>query len=199
MKRSKSWLVAALALAICGAPALAQQSGQNVRGTIAGFDGKVLAVKTGTGDMAMVEVPETARISTTAPFGKADIKPGMTLGVTTVTRADGKIVAIDVRPIPPAAPKGLSPYDLAPQATMTNAVLEGVVSGADGDALNLDYGSGKVMVLMTDETAMSRAVPGAAADLKTGETVYVFARPGDGGKLAAVRVQVSKDGVKPTQ
>jgi hypothetical protein len=199
MHAIRNCLALAIVVALCGVPALAQQANQNVRGTISAFDGKVLAIKTSAGSMAMVEVPESARISTTAPFGKADIKPGMTLGVTTVQRADGAIVAIDVRPIPPAARLGLSPYDLAPQSTMTNAKLEGVVAGATGDALALDYGSGKVNVLLTDQTAMSRAVAGSLDDLKTGETVYVFANRGEDGKLAAVRVQVSKDGVKPTQ
>ena len=123
----------------------------------------------------------------------------MTLGVTTVKRADGATVAIDVRPIPATAKKGLSPYDLAPHATMTNGVLEGVVSGADGEELSLDYGTGKIKVLMTEATTMSRAVPGSAADLKAGKTVYVYAARDAAGKLTAVRVHVSKDGVKPTQ
>jgi hypothetical protein len=45
---------------------------------------------------------------------------------------------------------------------------------------------------------MSQAVPGTREDLKPGETIYVAARD-EGGKLTALRVQVSKDGVKPTQ
>ena len=46
---------------------------------------------------------------------------------------------------------------------------------------------------------MSQAVPGARTDLKAGETVFAATRRDDTGKLTALRVQVSKDGVKPTQ
>ena len=46
---------------------------------------------------------------------------------------------------------------------------------------------------------MSQSMPGSRSDIKPGETVFVAARAGDGGMFTAVRVQVSKDGVKPTQ
>ena len=138
-------------------------------------------------------------ISTTKSFSMTDVKPGMVLGVTTVKRADGVVVAIDVRPIPPAAPQGLSPWDLAPDAVMTNAVVEGTVASAGGQQLTLNYKTGTVTALIGPETAMSQAAPGAREDLKVGETVFVFARKGADDKIVAARVQVGKDGVKPTQ
>jgi hypothetical protein len=48
-------------------------------------------------------------------------------------------------------------------------------------------------------TPMSQSVPGARTDLKPGETVFAATRRDDAGKLTAARIQVSKDGVKPTQ
>lgn len=178
-------------------PAVAQQATANIRGTVAGFDGKVIAIKMKDGGDLAVDLPETVNVAVTRPFTMADVKPGMTLGVTTVVR-DDKIVAIDVRPIPPAAPPGLSPYDLAPQSTMTNAVLEASVAASGGDELTLNYKTGTVKVLVPPGTPMSQSAPGSRADIKPGETIYVFAR-NEGGKYTAVRVQVSKDGVKPTQ
>ena len=82
---------------------------------------------------------------------------------------------------------------------MTNAVVEGTVASANGQELTLNYKSGTVTALVVPETAMSQAVAGSRDDLKAGETVFVFARTGDGGKVVAARVQVSKDGIKPTQ
>ena len=67
-----------------------------------------------------------------------------------------------------------------------------------GNEITLNYKSGTIKVLVVPETAMSQAAPGKREDLKAGETVYVAARA-EGDKLTAVRVQVSKDGVKPTQ
>jgi len=69
-----------------------------------------------------------------------------TLGVTTVQRGDGSTVAIAIRPIPAATPLGLSPFDLAPGPTMTNAMLEGQAVSVSGSELVLKYKSGTVRV-----------------------------------------------------
>jgi hypothetical protein len=182
-----------------GLAALAQQQNLNVRGTIAAFDGKVLSVRTKAGGDVSVELPEAVNVSTTKAFGLSDIKPGMALAATTVKRADGTVVAIDLRPIPPTASQGLTPYDLAPDSTMTNAILEGVVETSGGRELTLNYKTGIVKVLVTPATTMSQSAPGSRADLKLGETVFAVARKSEGDKLTALRVQVSKDGLKPTQ
>lgn len=189
-------MIGLVTLGAAAGPALAQQA-SNIRGTVSGFDGKVIAIKTNAGSEVSVDLPEAVNVAVTRPFTMADVKPGMTLGVTTVVR-DDKIVAIDVRPIPPAAPPGLTPYDLAPQSTMTNAVLEASVAATGGNELTLNYKTGTVKVLVPPGTPMSQAAAGSRADIKPGEAIYVFART-EGGKTTAVRVQVSKDGVKPTQ
>ncbi len=191
--------IAACVAVIGSAAAFAQQQSVNIRGTISAFDGKMLSVKTKAGSDVSVELPEAVNVATTKAFGMNDIKHGMVLGVTTVKRADGTVVAIDVRPIPPAATQGLSPHDLAPDSTMTNASVEGVVAAAGGQELTLNYKTGSVKALVTSATTMSQSAPGSRADLKPGETVYVLARKGEGGALTAVRVQVSKDGINPTQ
>jgi hypothetical protein len=54
-------------------------------------------------------------------------------------------------------------------------------------------------VLVPPGTPMSQAVPGSRADILLGETVFIVARPGADDKLTAVRVQVSTNGIKPTQ
>ncbi|MDB5570096.1 MAG: hypothetical protein JWN93_1279 [Hyphomicrobiales bacterium] len=197
MMFKKLALGAALVLASAGA--FAQQQNVNLRGVIAAVEANALSVRTNDGRTIMVDIPEGLNVSTTKAFTMADIKPGMPLGVTTIVRPDGAVVAIDVRPIPATAPSGLSPYDLQPQSTMTNAVLEASAAKANGSELTLNYKTGTVTVLVTPETAMSQSAPGSRADLKAGEAVYVAARKGEGDRYTAVRVQVGKDGVKPTQ
>ena len=177
----------------------AAQQNVNIRGTLTGFDGKVLSVKARDGRDVQINLPENVGVNATKAFSLSDIKPNMVLGVTTVKRADGAVVAIDVRPIPPAARQGLSQYDLQPESTMTNAVFEGAVQGSSGQELTLNYQTGSIKVLVPAGTPMSQAVPGTRADLKPGEGIFVAARPGDNGSLVAVRVQVGKDGVRPTQ
>lgn len=197
MKNLSMAFLGAVAMAASVA-ALAQQS-VNVRGTITAFDGRIISVNSRDGGPVQVELPENVNVSATGPFSLADIKPGMPLGVTTVKRADGQLIAIDVRPIPPTAPLGLSPFDLQPGSTMTNALMEGAAVSTGGNELTLNYKTGTVKVLVPAGTPMSRAVPGNRADIKPGETIFVFARVMEGNRLVAARVQVSKDGLKPTQ
>lgn len=190
-------LLAGLALLASAGAAGAQQN-TNVRGTITAVEGTKVTVATREGAAVAVEVPEALEIRSTKGFTLADVKPGMALGVTTIKRADGQVVAIDVRPISATANLGLSPYDLAPESTMTNATLEGVAAASNGNEITLNYKAGSIKVLVVPQTAMSQAVPGTRADLKAGETVFIAARKA-GDMLTAVRLQVSKDGVKPTQ
>lgn len=190
----KAVLLIAAALLTAG-PAFAQNV--NVRGTVVAFDGKMLEVKTREGSDVKLELPAEMPVAATKPFTLADLAPGMVLGVTTVRRGDD-VVAIDVRPIPPAARRGRSPFDLAPESTMTNAVIEGAVAaGSNASEITLNYGDG--MVKVPPGTPMSQAVPGARSDIKPGETVFVATRREADGKLTPLRLQVSKDGVKPTQ
>ena len=83
---------------------------------------------------------------------------------------------------------------------MTNAAMEGTVSQVPGgNELMLNYQSGTVKVLVPPGTPMSQSAPGTRADLKPGEGIFVVVKPGDNGGLVATRVQVGKDGVRPTQ
>ena len=197
MKKFARALISILTMAL-GAIAYAQNT--NVRGTISAFDGKIVSVKARDGRDMQVEVPENVNVSITLPLRLSDLKPGQSVGVTTIERAsDGATVAIDVRPISAAANLGLSPYDLQPESTMTNAALEGSVQSAGGYELMLNYKSGTIKVLVPEGTPMSRAAPGERSDIKPGETIFIAARQSSDGKLTALRFQVSKDGVKPTQ
>jgi len=188
------------ALALMGAslsPVLAQQA-LNIRGTIQSFDGKLLGVETFDGRKVSIDVPADLRVTTTKPFSLSEVKPGMKLGVTTVKAPDGSTIAIDVRPISATANEGLSPYDLKPDSVMTNGIVEATVSSTKGPELTLNYKTGTVKVIVPPEATLSQPGPGALADLKVGETIFVVVTH-EGPKLNAVRAQVSKDGVKPTQ
>jgi hypothetical protein len=155
------------AVMACKALSAGSQQNVNIRGTLTGFDGRQLSVKTREGRDVQIELPDSVNVSATRAFTLADVRPGMVLGVTTVKKGNA-VVAIDVRPIPPTARQGLSPFDLQPESTMTNASLEGTVAQvAGGNELTLNYQSGTVKVLVPPGTPMSQSAPGTRADLKT--------------------------------
>ena len=192
---------AALAMGIFGVfSAAACAQNVNLRGTVTAFDGNTISIKARDGRDLKVELPDNAPVNITKRLSLAELRSGQMVGVTTVRRAsDGATVAIDVRPLSATANPGLTPYDLQPGSTMTNAALEGSVQSAGGHELTLNFKTGNVKVLVPEGTPMSQAAPGLRADIKPGEMIYVAARPDSDGKLIAVRVQVSKDGVNPTQ
>ena len=188
-----------IALLCGGAVAASAQQSVNIRGTVTAFDGSTVAVTTREGTAVEVMLPDAVNVSGTKAIALTDLKPGTVLGVTTVKRADGQLIAIDVRPIPATARLGLSPFDLQPESTMTNAALEGQLVSADGTELMLNHGAGSIKVLVPAGTPMSQAIPGNRADIKPGATIFISARRDAEGKLTAARVQVSTQGVKPTQ
>ena len=172
----------------------------NIRGTITAFDGKTLQVKDAAGKIVSIEVPDTLNVTVAKTFSLADIKPGTVLGLTTLQRPDGTVVALDIHPNPANTPLSTREYDLAPGSQMNNGKVEAVVATAtaNGTELTLNYGTGTVKALVTPQTTMSQAVPGGRSDVKVGEAVYVRART-DVTPMVATQVEVGKDGVKPTQ
>ena len=97
-----------------------------------------------------------------------------------------------------------------------NVNIRGMVTAFDGKVIDVktrDGGDVKIAlpdtvnVNATKAFTMADIKPGMVmgvttvkrADIKPGETVFVSARAGEAGTFTAVRVQVSKDGVKPTQ
>ena len=84
-----------------------------------------------------------------------------------------------------------------PGSKMTNANLQAAVASAGGNEITLKYKDGEQKILVPEGIPLARSVPGSRADLVVGEYVFVAAQAFPDGKMTALRIQVSKDGVKP--
>ena len=88
-------------------------------------------------------------VSEVYPIALADIKPGSYIGTAALPQADGSLKAIAVTVFTEAqrtVPQGHFPFNLQPQSTMTNAVVDGIVSVAGSGAarrLQLKYKDGE--------------------------------------------------------
>jgi NADPH:quinone reductase-like Zn-dependent oxidoreductase len=129
----------------------------------------------------------------------ADLKPGDYVGVTAVRGADGAPVAREVHTIARTVPEGHGPWDLEPGSTMTNATIDAPVAASGNRELTLKYKGGSQTIRIPDGIPIVTQVPADRSYLKPGEYVFVSARKEPDGSLTALRVQVSKDGVKPPQ
>jgi len=177
-------------LAIASAAVNAQEP-TRVRGTIAAFDGNVLSVNSGSGNNAAIHLSDKTVIVFTQPIALADIKPRDFLAVTSAKHGDGTLTAIDVRRFPKPLNPGHRPFDGRDDQTMTNATVSAMVQSASGRELTLTYEGGAQKIVVPEKAAISALVPGQRSQLVPGAPVNLTAASGDGGKLTAIRIQVS--------
>jgi hypothetical protein len=190
------FLPAILLLAVGAAHA---QTNVRIRGTITAVDATTLSVKSREGRDLTLLLPDSATVAVARAVAFADLKDGDYIGTTTKAGPDGIEVAIEVHYLAPTVAPGQGPWDLVPNSRMTNARVQGKVAGAAQHELTLQVGSGTQKIVVPDGTPIVRTVPGTRADLKTGEYVFVSGPASSDGALTALRIQVSKDGVRPPQ
>jgi antitoxin component of MazEF toxin-antitoxin module len=190
----KRLLLILLALA-CGAAYA--QAPSRIRGTITKMDANVMSVKTREGKNVQVTLAPDATVSVAKKATLAELKDAY-VGVTSEEK-DGKLVAVEVHAIPPAAPSGHMAWDLKPNSKMTNANLASQAKVTGGNEITMKYKDGEQKILVPPHTPVVKFEPGTLADLKKGATIFTIAKMESEGKYATGRVSVSKGGVKPPQ
>lgn len=177
------------------------QTAMRVRGTITGFDGHVLAVKTRDGNGLNIKVSEDTSVSNLIELQMNDIKQGSFVGVTAIKRGyDSAQYALEVHIFPEALRgmgEGHRDWDLEPGSTMTNANIDAIVETNNGKELALSYKGGKQKIIVAPGVPIVTFVPGDKSLLKVGAQVFIGAQQAADGTLIAQRIQVGKDSMKP--
>jgi hypothetical protein len=183
----------ALILSFLAVPGIVDaQAPLRVRGAITASDGKMISVRDPAGKTVEIQLVDKTEIVATQAITLADIKPGDFLGVTSSKRADGSLSALEVRRFPKPLNPGHRPFDGRDDQTMTNATVSATVASTSGRELTMSYEGGQQKIVVPQNAAISMLVPGERAQLVPGALVNLTAAPGADGKLAAVRIQVSK-------
>jgi hypothetical protein len=165
------------------------QAPERVRGTITAVEGSTLKVQSSKGSQD-VALGDKTEIVYTQPISIGDIKPGDFLGVTSARSADGSLTAFEIRRFPKPLSPGHRPFDGRDDQTMTNATVDTMVKSANGRELTLSYEGGSQKVTVSEKASISTLVPGQRSHLVPGAPVNLTARPGDDGRLTALRIQV---------
>lgn len=203
MNKHKAWLlVGAFMFGLMSMLAQAQTSmSMRVRGSITGFDGHVLAVKTRDGNDVRVNVTDDAGVSSLFAIPMSEIKQGSFVGVTAIKKGPaGRLFALEVHVFPEASRgmgEGHRDWDLEPGSTMTNANVDAIVDGNDGKKLTLGYKGGTQQVIVSPGTPVVTFMPGDKSLLKTGAQIFFMAQQAADGTLTAQHIQVGKDGMRP--
>ena len=200
MKQIQLFLLAAIVV-LASAPAGAQTQAR-IRGTITAVEGDMLSVKSREGQDLKMELAKDAAFSYMKKLNIADVKPGTPLGTSAVSGPDGKIVALELHLFPAGRPvpnEGHRPWDLQPNSTMTNGMVTAVVEAGNGRELTLSYKDGAQRVVVPADIPIVTSQAGDRSLLVVGEYAFIAANVAADGKMTAVRVQVTKDGVRPPQ
>jgi len=172
-----------------------------IRGTLDQIDGNLLTVKTRSGEVMKVKVPDNVVIIGIAKASMADIGKGKFIGTTTVGQKDGALVAEEVHIFPEnmrGTGEGHRDWDLRPESKMTNANVADIKNMGDGRVITVQYKGGEKQVLVTPRTSVVSFEPASRSDLKPGAGVFVNnAERQPDGTYTAPRVNVGLHGQNP--
>ena len=190
---SRRALVAAAVGAVFAVTAAsAQQPGTRIRGEVVKAEGDTFVLKTREGGTLNVKLDEKVRVSALVKATLADIKQDAFIGIAGMPQADGSIAAFSVHMFLPAqrgvVPDRHGPWDAKPGSTMTNAYVESMVTGKDGETLTVKYKDGEKKVVVSPQTVIAAAAPASKEEIKPGTQVILFGwdKQPDGSVLAKV-------------
>jgi hypothetical protein len=193
----KVWIAALLIVPFSTLAQTSDGTPTRIRGTVEQVDGANLIVKTRSGQTVTVKMAPNFGVSGVVKKELADIKAGDFVASTSVRTPDGKLRALEVHFLPAGASQGQFAYDLLPESVMTNAVVSGITSAADGRTLRVSYKGTEADVVVPTDVPVVAFVPGDLSLVKAGSAIVVAASRAPDGTLNATRATLEKDGVKP--
>ena len=200
MRLTRHVLGLAILSLLVGSSAWAQAP-VRIRGTIEKFDGNNLTVKSRDGAELKVALAANALVVAIVKASMADVKQGTFVGVTGMPQADGSQRAIEVHIFPESmrgTGEGHYPWDLRPGSTMTNANVEQMVTGVDGQTLSVKYKDGEKKLIVPPDATIVTYMPGDKSELKPGTKIFIAAaKKLADGTLEAPRVNYGRDGLTP--
>jgi len=189
-------ILAAVATMLCG-PAGAQQAPpQHVRGQITAADPSSISVRTRDGQTVKLAIANDTGVSLISKLDFASVPKGSFVGAAAIPQSDGTLKAQEVLVFPEAMRgigEGHRPWDLTPDSTMTNAVIDDI----KGRVYTLKYKDGQKLVTVPPEAPIVTTGRGSKDLLKPGAHIFAVARKDADGGLTAARVAVGKDGLVP--
>jgi hypothetical protein len=171
-----------------------------VRGTIERIDGSIYVVKSRDGNELNLTLADNPQIAGVVKASISDIKQGSFVGIAAMPQADGSQRALEVLIFPEAmrgTGEGHYPWDLRPQSTMTNANVEQIVAGVEGQTLTVKYKNGEKKIIVPPDIPIVTFLPGDKGELKPGAKVFIVAAKQPNGTLQGRAWRVGRGGIAP--
>ncbi len=169
-----------------------------LRGTVQSLDGLKLVVLQNDGPAA-VTLSDGWTVTLLKSVDVGSIQPGSFIGTTEVEKPDGTGVSQEVHVFPPGVKLGAGHYAWGSdgKAMMTNGDVTGVVKGAAGPQLDIEYPGGKRHVVVPPGTPVVMFTNGDRAAIKPGLAVFVLAVRAADGSYGANGVSIGENGKAP--
>ena len=195
-------ILAFLALALAAGAAAAQQPpAVRISGTVASFDGHVLAIKSSKLGDVKVSLADNTAVFGVSKASLADLKPGAYIGVGAMPQPDGSQRAIQVTvfaDVQRGTSEGHRPWDARPHSTMTNGAVDQTVQSVDGPVLTVKYKGGEQKIVVPPDAKILAYSVSDKGELKPGAHVAVLrAVKKPDGSLEANRINVGRGEVVP--
>jgi hypothetical protein len=201
MMYRKSLVGAAVAALMAVASSAGAQDTVRVRGAIERVDGPVYVIKARDGSEVKVGLADNALVVKIVKASLSDVKVGSFVGITAMPQVDGSQKAVEVHIFPEAmrgTGEGHYAWDLQPKSTMTNANVEQVVAGVDGQTLTMKHKDGETKIVVPPDVPVVTYEKGDKDDLKAGTKIFIAAgKKQADGTVQAPRINYGKDGLTP--
>ena len=192
-------LIAILAVVVASIAMAQTAQPMRLRATIEKVEPGFITVKERSGEVVKLVLASDLAVTEVYPIDIGDIKADSYVGATAVPGKDGTLDAVEVHVFPAAmrgAGEGHRPWDLMPEATMTNAAVDGLSSSPNGRTIKLKYKGGEKTLNVPLNVPIVTTKPGDNSLLVIGAKLLVTAELRDG-KPTATRISAGRNGFAP--
>ena len=192
-------LIAISALVVASIAMAQTVQPMRLRATVEKVEPGFITVKERSGEVVRLVLASDMAVTEVYPIDIAEIKADSYIGAAATPGKDGTLDAVEVLVFPIAirgAGEGHRPWDLMPEATMTNAAVDGLSSSPSGRTIKLKYKDGQKTLNVPLNVPIVTIKPGDNTLLVTGAKVIVTAEMRDG-KPTATRILAGRNGFAP--
>ena len=192
-------LIAISALVVASIAMAQTVQPMRLRATVEKVEPGFITVKERSGEVVRLVLASDMAVTEVYPIDIAEIKADSYIGAAATPGKDGTLDAVEVLVFPIAirgAGEGHRPWDLMPEATMTNAAVDGLSSSPNGRTIKLKYKDGQKTLNVPLNVPIVTIKPGDNTLLVTGAKVIVTAEMRDG-KPTATRILAGRNGFAP--
>jgi len=170
-----------------------------IRGSIIEVKDNSIVFKERAGEVITIAMGEFLNIQEVYPIQMSSIERNSFIGTAALADKSGQLIALEVHVFPESmrgTGEGHRVWDIVPGSTMTNAIVDELISVGNSRELHLKYKGGEKIVFVPENVPVVTYKPGSAALLVPGANAIITASE-RGGRPTASRIVVGRDGFKP--